>query len=195
MMNLGVRILLASSSPRRSELLSSLGFDFEVVEHQALEEYPDNLFEGEIAAYLSEIKAMSLFSTIKPDELVIAADTIVYHKGAVLEKPASPEKAARMLRKLGGSMHKVYTGVTLMNSQYYHTFVEETEVWFNPIDEDEIQYYIKNFSPFDKAGAYGIQEWLGIAKVSKIVGSYNNVVGLPTAELYREIKRFLAQAK
>lgn len=189
------RYLLASRSPRRKELLSEIGISFEVIDHLHDEKYPEQLSEAEIAAYLSEQKALSVCSTLKENDVLLCADTIVWNKGRELGKPKNIEDAKRMLRRLSGSMHRVFTGVTIMNCEFYHTFTTETEVWFYSISEEEIDYYVNNFEVLDKAGAYGIQDWIGKVKVAKMVGSYSNVVGLPTAELYHELKRFLAQAR
>jgi septum formation protein len=190
-----VKYLLASRSPRRKDLLHKMGISFEIIDHQHDEKYPEHLSDADIVSYLSEQKALSVFSSIKPTEVLISADTIVWQKGRELGKPKSIDDAKRMLRRLSGSMHRVFTGVTIMNSDFYHTFTSETEIWFHSISEEEIDYYVKNFSVLDKAGAYGIQDWIGKVKVAKMVGSYTNVVGLPTAELYHELKRFLAQAR
>jgi septum formation protein len=185
-------VLLASNSPRRHQLLREMGIDFTVIAHRAEETYPDHLCREEIVHFLSEKKALSLKDTLGENQLLIASDTIVWQDGKALEKPADAEEARVMLRKLSGRKHTVYSGVTLMTKDRIHTFSVATEVYFYPVSEDEIMFYIENCQPFDKAGGYGMQEWIGTVKVSKIHGSYTNVVGLPTAELYHEIKRFFA---
>lgn len=195
MLQTNIRYLLASRSPRRKELLRELGISFEVIDHHHDEKYPEHLSDAEIVAYLSEQKALSVFSSLQANDILICADTIVWNKGRELGKPKNIDEAKRMLRRLSGSMHRVYTGVSIMNRDFYHTFTTETEVWFYSISEEEIDYYVNNYDVLDKAGAYGIQDWIGKVKVAKLVGSYTNVVGLPVAELYHELKRFLAQAR
>ena len=185
-------VLLASNSPRRHQLLREMGIDFTVIAHRAEETYPDHLRGEEIAHYISEKKALSLQHPLADNQLLITSDTIVWQDDKALEKPVDAEEARLMLRALSAREHTVYSGVTLMTKDRMYTFTVATEVHFYPLSEEEISYYIENCQPFDKAGSYGMQEWIGLVKVKKIHGSYTNVVGLPTAELYHEIKRFFA---
>ena len=185
------RIILASRSQRRQQLLMDLGLRFDVIVRDFPETYPENLTGAEIAMYLSKAKAECLKTEIIGNEIVITADTIVWCNSRVLGKPAGRNEAAQMIRDLSGNTHKVITGVTLLSSEKESTFFDSTEVTFEVLCDEEIDYYIEKFSPYDKAGAYGIQEWIGIAACSRIEGSYFNVVGLPVHKLYRELKEFI----
>ena len=185
------RIILASSSPRRQQLLHEMGISFSTVIREYEESFPDNLKGEEIATYLSEHKAKSFKNEISVNEIVITADTIVWCDNEVLGKPSDTEDAKRMIRKLSGNTHEVITGVTLLSASKEKTFSDTTKVTFEKLSEDEISYYIDNFKPYDKAGAYGIQEWIGVATCSRIEGSYFNVVGLPVQKLYKELKEFV----
>jgi len=184
-------VILASRSPRRQQLLKELGVNFAVREVDFDESYPDVLRGKEIACYLSEKKAEPFRKTISPTELVITADTIVWINGKVLGKPSDTDEAVFMIRELSGAVHEVITGVTLLSSIAEKTFCVSTRVTFSRLSENEIRYYAETFRPFDKAGAYGIQEWIGLAACSKINGSYYNVVGLPSERLYAELKKFV----
>lgn len=185
------KIILASGSPRRKELLAGLGYEFEVRLLPGIDEsYPDGLTGEEIAQHISRCKAEPYKSSMSPDELIITADTIVYLDGEVLGKPKDEADAHRMLRNLSGKTHQVITGVTLLTQQAQHTFDSVSEVTFAELTDDEIDYYIKNFHPIDKAGAYGIQEWIGYVGVTRMEGSYFNVMGLPVQRLYTELKKF-----
>jgi len=185
------RITLASRSPRRQQLMLELGIKFDVVEKDYDESYPENLNGKEIAIYLAKEKARSFIDEVKDNEIVITADTIVWCNNKVLGKPADAEDARRMIRELSGNTHEVITGVTLLGASKEITFTDSTRVTFAAISEEEISFYVENFKPYDKAGAYGIQEWIGIAACSRIEGSYFNVVGLPVQKLYRELKDFI----
>ena len=169
-----MKLLLGSQSPRRKELLGGLGC--------------------KIPIYLSRLKADALRHTLQEDELLITADTIVWHKDEVLGKPHDAEDAIRMLRSLSGETHKVITGVTLTSWQKQSSFASMTEVRFSQLTEEEINYYVKRFMPLDKAGAYGIQEWIGFIGVEHINGSYFNVMGLPVQRLYQELKKWGVQS-
>ncbi len=205
-----MKIVLASNSPRRRELLSGLGLDFEVRTLQGLDEsYPDGLQMEEIPQYISRKKAAAY--ALEPDELLITADTIVWLDGEVLGKPADEAEAKEMLRKLSGKTHQVVTGVTLSyigqldnltigqfnceivkssNCQIkHHSFSSVSQVTFAQLSEAEIDHYVTHYRPFDKAGAYGIQEWIGYIGVTSIEGSYFNVMGLPVQRLYSEMKK------
>lgn len=181
-------IVLASNSPRRKELMSGLGVDYVVKTLPDVDEsYPDTLQGEEIPAYISREKAEAYQSMIEPNELLITADTIVWMNGEVLGKPKDREDAIRMLRKLSGASHQVITGVCLTTKGWQNSFTVTTDVTFAVLSEEEIVYYVDKYSPMDKAGAYGVQEWIGFIGVESISGSYYNVMGLPVQKLYREL--------
>lgn len=183
-------IVLASNSPRRKELMSGLGVDYVVKTLPDVNEsYPDTLQGTEIPAYISREKADAYKSLIQPDELLITADTIVWLNGEVLGKPKGREGAIDMLRKLSGTSHQVITGVCLTTSDWQKSFTAVTDVTFATLTEEEIIYYVDKYTPMDKAGAYGVQEWIGFIGVESISGSYFNVMGLPIQRLYQELKR------
>lgn len=183
-------IVLASNSPRRKELMSGLGVDYVVKTLPDVDEsYPDTLQGTEIPAYISREKADAYKSLIQPDELLITADTIVWLDGEVLGKPKGREGGIDMLRKLSGTSHQVITGVCLTTSDWQKSFTAVTDVTFATLTEEEIIYYVDKYTPMDKAGAYGVQEWIGFIGVESISGSYFNVMGLPIQRLYQELKR------
>ncbi|MCX6303141.1 MAG: Maf-like protein [Bacteroidia bacterium] len=186
------RIILASRSPRRQQLLKQLGLRFKVVIKDFDESYPENLSGEKIAIYLAGQKARSFRNEISDNEIVITADTIVWCNNQVLGKPADKEEARQMLRDLSGNTHEVITGVSLLSASKEKTFSVSTKVTFDNLSDEEIDYYIERFSPYDKAGAYGIQEWIGLAACSRIEGSYFNVVGLPVQRLYKELQLFIS---
>ena len=182
------KIILASNSPRRRELLAGLGIEYEVKVIPGIDEtYPENLKQGDIPMFISRKKAGAY--NVKDNELIITANTIVWVDGQVLGKPKDAEDAARMLQLLSGRTHQVYTGVTLTTAEWQRSFVVSSDVEFANINEEEINYYIEHYKPFDKAGAYGIQEWIGYIGVKSISGSYFNVMGLPVQRLYSELKK------
>ena len=182
------KIKLASNSPRRRELLAGLGLDFEVKLLPGIDEsYPERLPGEEIPVYIARKKAEAYRRDIGPDELIITADTIVYIDGPVLGKPADAEEARRMLRQLSGRTHQVITGVCLTTADRQKAFSAVTDVTFDTLGDEEIDYYIEHYRPYDKAGAYGVQEWIGFVGVSRLEGSYFNVMGLPVQRLYREL--------
>lgn len=194
MRDIPYRIILASNSPRRRELIAGLGLDFSVKVLEGIDEsWPENLEGEDIPIYISRGKAAPYRQLIAPDELVITADTIVYVDGRVLGKPQDESDARRMLRLLSGRGHEVITGVTFLTSRREHSFAVTTRVRFCKLSEEEIDYYVKSFEPMDKAGAYGIQEWIGYVGVESIEGSYFNVVGLPVQRLYRELMDFIEE--
>ena len=183
-------IVLASNSPRRKELMSGLGVDYVVKALPDVDEsYPDTLQGEEIPAYISREKAEAYQSMIEPDELLITADTIVWMDGEVLGKPKDREDAIRMLHKLSGASHQVITGVCLTTKEWQNGFTVTTDVTFAILSEEEIVYYVDKYSPMDKAGAYGVQEWIGFIGVESISGSYYNVMGLPVQRLYKELSK------
>ena len=185
------RIILASRSPRRQQLLRDLGLKFEVAEMDYDESFPENLKGEEAAIYLAKAKSDSFRKTLSDNEIVITADTIVWCNDKALGKPAGHEDARRMIRELSGNTHEVITGVNLLSAKKEISFAESTRVTFEKLSDEEIDYYIDEYKPFDKAGAYGIQEWIGIAACSRIEGSYFNVVGLPVQRLYKELLGFV----
>ncbi|MCX6260352.1 MAG: Maf-like protein [Bacteroidia bacterium] len=185
------RILLASRSPRRQELLRELGLNFEVAVRDWSEKYPDHLKGEEIPLYVAAEKAKTFRSEIKENEIVITADTVVWCDNEVLDKPIDKEDARRIIREISGNTHEVITGVCLLSARKQTSFYSSTKVTFSELSDDEIEYYISNFSPYDKAGAYGIQEWIGLAACSHIEGSYFNVMGLPVEQVYHELQKFI----
>jgi septum formation protein len=185
------RIILASNSPRRKELLAGLDLQFEVRVLQGIDEsYPDNLPTLEIAEYISKKKADAYVKTMAADELVITADTVVILGDEVMGKPHDEEDAKRMLRELSGQTHQVATGVTLSTCERQMSFSVVTNVTFKQLCNDEIDYYVRTYHPMDKAGAYGIQEWIGYIGVTALEGSYFNVMGLPVQRIYEALKTF-----
>lgn len=179
------KIILASKSPRRQELLNLMGLDFTVELKEVDESYPDGLSPAKIAVYISEQKAKA-FGAV-PGQIVITADTIVAINGEILGKPKDREQAQEMLGKLSGSTHEVYTGVSIISEKGLQSFYDLTKVRCRTTTTEEIDFYIDNYQPFDKAGSYGIQDWYGVAVVERIEGSYTNVMGLPTEKLYLEL--------
>ncbi len=185
-------VYLASQSPRRQKLLEQMNIDFLIASAvQADEQYNFALKREEIAMFLSKKKSDAYAYLLKDNRLLITADTIVWTDGKVLGKPADETEAVKMLKILSEKKHSVITGITLRTVEKEHTFFAETEVKFRKLTTDEILYYIKKYKPYDKAGAYGIQEWIGLVGIEEINGSYFNVVGLPTEKLYVELCNFL----
>ena len=184
------KLILASNSPRRRELLAGLDMDFEVRVLPGIDEsYPEELQGGDIPLFISKEKANAYVNSLADDELLITADTIVWLDGEVLEKPADEADARRMLHELSGQTHQVFTGVCLTTRAKQVAFSCRSDVTFCPLTDDEIDYYIAHYRPFDKAGAYGIQEWIGYVGVERIEGSFFNVVGLPVQRLYQALKQ------
>ena len=184
-------ITLGSASPRRKQLLAELAIEFSIKTTQKEEKYPENLDGAEIAEFLAKQKAEVISKELTGNYLLITADTIVIQNNEIQHKPTDKDEAQRILQNLSGKSHKVISGVCIKSAKKEVVFSSETEVTFNKLSEDEILYYIDNFKPFDKAGSYGIQQWIGYIGIEKIKGSYNNVVGLPTAELYQKLKLFI----
>ena len=192
-------IILASQSPRRQFLIKELGLDFETRTKETDESFPKKLKGKHIALYLCKKKAETFKNELKPNDLLITADTIVWINNKVLNKPADYNEAVKMLKLLSGKMHTVYTGVCIgclspfgggKGEVKFRTFISETKVFFKKLTEKEIDFYVTNYKPYDKAGAYGAQEWIGYVGVKKIIGSYFNVMGLPVKELYEELMKF-----
>lgn len=187
-----MKLILASNSPRRRELLGGLGYPYEVRVLDGIDEsYPETLQGSEVAAYISRAKADAYRATMADDEIIITADTIVCLDDKVLGKPANEAEAMAMLSSLSGRTHQVYTGVTIVAVEESSTFVSRSDVTFAALDEEEIKHYVTQYRPMDKAGAYGIQEWIGYIGVERIEGSYFNVMGLPVQRLYTELKKYL----
>jgi len=183
-------LILASKSPRRQKLLTELGFSFTVEENKVDETVPYDMPAKDVPTYLAEKKAQP-FEARSDSNLIIAADTIVLLEDEILGKPNSREDALRMLNKLSGRQHSVITGVTLLMDGQYHTFREVTLVYFKSLSAEDIVYYVDHYQPFDKAGAYGIQEWIGYIAISRIEGDFYNVMGLPVCRLVQELGQIL----
>lgn len=185
------KVILASASPRRQELLQHLDIDYTVETRPVDEDYPASLTAEQVAVYLSELKANAFEADIFNEPvLLITADTIVCLEEEILGKPAERDEAVRMLERLSGMMHKVITGVSIRTKERKVNFAVSTDVYFKQLRKEEIYYYVDNYRPFDKAGAYGIQEWIGMAGIEKIEGSFYNVMGLPVLRLYEELLKF-----
>lgn len=187
------RLLLASQSPRRRELMTGCGLPYELAPKYDCEEvYPADLPAEEVPLYLSQLKSRAYPEPLASDDILLTADTVVVLDGEVLGKPHGREEAVGMLRRLSGRRHTVVSGVTLRNAERMHTFEARTSVWFRTLSDEEIEYYIDTYRPFDKAGSYGIQEWIGYAAIERIEGSFYNVMGLPIQKVYVELDKFLA---
>lgn len=183
-------IILASQSPRRKELLAGLGLQFSTISLDIDETFDRNEFKKEqITEYLSAKKAKA-YTNIQPNDLIITSDTTVWVDDESLEKASNREEAYEMIKKLSGKTHSVYTSVTIRSVEKEVTFSDETQVTFANLTDEEIYFYIDNYKPFDKAGAYGVQEWIGYIGVDNMNGSYFNVMGLPTHKLYKELVKF-----
>lgn len=186
-LNFPFEIVLGSASPRRQELLKSLGFTFKVFPINANEDFPETLYGEEIPLFLAEKKSLAYPYTLNEKELLITSDTIVWHNNHVLNKPTDFMEAKDMLKGLSNSRHTVYTGVCLRTTKKTFCFVDATEVFFRKLTDEEIEFYIHNYSVLDKAGSYGAQDWIGCVGVERIEGSYFNVMGLPVHRLYTEL--------
>ena len=189
-------VILASCSPRRKLLMEEMGIKFRVMTKEVDESYPTSYPVEKVAQYISEVKAAAFnHNNFENNTLLITADTVVTLGNEILGKPENPDDAIHLLSMLSGKKHHVITGVTIRSLKKRHSFSVSTAVYFKRLLEDEICYYVDNFSPFDKAGAYGIQEWIGHAAIEKIEGSYFNVMGLPTHRLYEELSNFITDKK
>lgn len=185
-----INIILASGSPRRQELFKELGVDFTIKVKPINEVYPLNLKEEEITNYLAELKAKAFEPELNENDLIITSDTIVWLNKKALEKPKNKKEAICMLQELSGRSHKVITSICLKSKYNQKIFFDITNVYFKELADDEITFYVENYKPYEKAGAYGIQEWIGFIGVTKIEGSYFNVMGFPVHKLYEEMKNF-----
>ena len=184
-------VILASKSPRRQELLAGMGVKFRVMTRDVVEDYPSSLPAADVPAFLSRKKASAFEKNELPENyLVIASDTVVIIDNQILGKPKDADDATRMLRLLSGRTHKVVSGVTIKTKDVTETFSAVSDVTFNILNDNEIHFYIEKYRPFDKAGAYGVQEWIGYIGVSAVKGSFYNVMGLPTQMLYQTLKKF-----
>ena len=192
MLNLSrYNIILASNSPRRKELLSGLNIPYKIKTLPDIDEsYPDNLIGEDIAIYIAKEKANAYLDQLDGNTLLITADTIVLLDGKIYGKPSDDTDAKQMLHDLSGKTHQVITGVSITTKEKQESFGVSSEVRFAKLEDDEIEYYVSNYKPFDKAGAYGVQEWIGYVAVEYISGSYFNIMGLPIQRLYRELKKF-----
>lgn len=184
-----MRLLLGSKSPRRSQILKDLHLDFEVVEIDAEELYPENIPSNEVAEYLA-IKKASAYSKLQTAELLITADTTVILDNEVINKPESKEDAIQMLQKLSGRTHEVITGVCLKTTEFQTSFSDCAKVEFNKLDLNEILYYLSKCKPYDKAGSYGVQDWIGLSCIKKMDGNFYTVMGLPSFLIYQKLKVF-----
>ena len=189
MLKFPFQIVLGSQSPRRKELLSLMNIDFRVEVQEVEESYPENLTPVEIATHIASKKAKA-FKGLSANELLITADTIVWFNNKALNKPKDFQEACSMLTELSGNKHEVYTGVSITSHKKQVSFFVKTVVYFKTLTQEEIEYYVTNYKPYDKAGAYGAQDWIGLIAVERFEGSYFNVMGLPVKELYEHLKDF-----
>lgn len=186
------RLLLASQSPRRRELMAGCGLPYELAQQYDCEErYPDTLPADEVPRYLARLKSEAYPVPLLDNDILLTADTVVVSDGEVLGKPHGRAQAVEMLRRLSGRRHTVVSGVALRTPQRLHTFTARSSVWFRPLADEEIAYYLDTYCPYDKAGSYGIQEWIGYAAIEKINGSFYNVMGLPIQKVYTELDKFI----
>ena len=192
----GKRLILASQSPRRKQLLAGLDIPFESIVLESPEElFPEELHSAEIAEYLARAKSDFYVSRLNPDEntIILTADTIVWFNNKVLNKPQSKEDAISMLTQLSGNTHEVYTGVCIYYQNEFHTFSSLSKVEFADLDAEEVEYYVEQYKPYDKAGSYGAQEWIGYVAIKHIDGSFFNVMGLPIRMVYNDLKNILSK--
>ena len=188
-----LKVKLASKSPRRQELLGKIIDDFEIVSKEIEEVYPENLEISSVASYLANLKAKSYKNEAQKNELYITADTVVVFNNEVLGKPNSKKDGVNMLKKLSGNTHHVYTGVSLLLNEEISSFCDVTKVTFYKLKKEEINYYLDFYRPMDKAGSYGIQDWMGYVGIKSIEGDFFNVMGLPLHKLYREIEKIISK--
>lgn len=186
------RLILASGSPRRQQFFKELGLDFEVILKPVKEEFPERLTHYEISDYLAQLKALPFKNDLKPNDILITSDTIVWHNQKALGKPKDAEDAFNMIKSMSNSTHDVITSVCFTTTRKEKIVNAVTKVTFKALTNEEINYYINTCKPFDKAGAYGIQEWIGQIGITKIEGSYFNVVGLPTHLVYQTLQQFIS---
>jgi septum formation protein len=185
------RIILASGSPRRQDFFKAMQIPFEIQIKSVDEVFPDDLKGHEITDYLAKLKASAFEGDLQPNDILVTSDTIVWFEDQAINKPENHSQAIDMLKKLSGKKHRVKTSVCLKTINQEILFHDNTTVKFVKLTDDEINYYVEQFKPFDKAGAYGIQEWIGLIGIKKIKGSYCNVVGLPTHKVFKQLKHLL----
>lgn len=185
-----MKLILGSKSPRRQDLLKELGYSFEIRTKETDESFPLTLPASEVAAYIANKKSEALLDTLSSEEVLLCADTVVTIDNQILGKPADESEAIQMLELLSGKVHEVITGVSIVSQEKNIIFSVHTQVHFYPLSSEIISHYVKHYKPYDKAGSYGIQEWIGHVAVKRLEGSYNNVVGLPTHETYLALKEF-----
>ena len=178
------KIILASGSPRRQQFFKDLDLDFEIRIREIDEVYPESLNGEAITNYLAELKSRAFDNDIAENEIVITSDTLVWLNNSAIGKPKNYDEAFEILKSLSNATHEVFTSVCFLSNSFRNTFFDVTRVTFRKLTDEQIHYYLKNYKPFDKAGAYGIQEWIGLVGITKIDGSYSNVVGLPTEKVY-----------
>ena len=183
--------ILGSNSPRRSEILKEIGLDFKIIASNIDETIPKGIKNKNVPIYLAKEKANFLAKELNENEILITADTIVLMNDEIITKPLNKKDAKNILQKISNNKHEVITGVCITSNRNQHSFSSKTEVFFNKIRDYEIEYYLEKFKPYDKAGSYGIQEWLGLISIRKIIGSYTNVVGMPSSKLYQELNKFI----
>lgn len=188
-----MKLILASKSPRRQALIEEMGFPFEVRIKDVEEIYPLDLESGKVPVFLAELKSTPLIDSLKEGEILITSDTVVINQGKILGKPKDKNEAFEMLKSLSGNSHKVITGVCMRSINQSISFAETTIVHFSALTDTEINFYIDKYQPYDKAGAYGIQEWIGAIAISKIEGCYYNVMGLPVHKVYRTLQDFFVK--
>lgn len=194
--NNSVTLLLASQSPRRRALLKEMGYAVKIVNAPNIDEvFPEHLTAGDIPLFIAEQKAKAYDNILLNNEMLVTADTIVWLNNEVIGKPIDRNDAIAMLTKLSGNVHQVFTGICLTYLEKTYLFCDETKVFFRQLSNNEIVYYVDNYKPYDKAGAYGVQEWIGFVGVERIEGSYFNVMGLPIHRLYAEIKGIIEMSK
>jgi septum formation protein len=191
MLPLNRKIILASQSPRRSHLLREAGLSFEIRPTDIPEDFPEDMDVDQVAPYLARKKAEAARRWIQSDEIVLASDSVVILEGRIFNKPLDDAEAFAMLRALSGKMHRVITGVCLISKGREMDFSGEAKVFFEPMDDAEIDFYVSTYRPFDKAGAYAVQEWIGLCKISRIEGTYSNIMGLPMDLVYKALKTFI----
>lgn len=187
-------VILASQSPRRKMLFEALGFPFEVKRIDVNEDFSDSLKAAEIPEYLARKKSDAVRDELGQKDLLITADTVVWINDRVLNKPESMDEAKSMLLEISGQQHSVFTGVCIATPNKVHTFSEETKVYFNALSEEEIDHYLQHYKPLDKAGAYGIQEFIGLIGIQRVDGDFYNVVGFPMQRFWQEVSRFIASS-
>lgn len=184
------KIILGSQSPRRSELLHLLGINFEVKTQNVEEDFPSNIDVKDVPQFLAQKKAAAFINELNNNTLVITADTIVYLNGEIINKPTDRNDAINILQKLSNNRHTVYSGVCITSAHKTISFTVASNVYFKKLTFEEIEYYIDHFKPYDKAGAYGVQDWIGLVGIEKIDGSFHNIMGLPVKELYEQLMLF-----